>query len=66
MADQEHLTGAAAQVRNVSTFYVRTVPSVMQHFGCTAEAAQRYIDLRDDGHGVYVAAVLAGIADPKS
>lgn len=46
--------------------FVRTVPSVMQAYGCNAEAAQRYIDLRNEGYGVYVASVMAGIAEAKA
>jgi hypothetical protein len=44
--------------------FVRTVPGVMQHYGCSAEDAQRYIDLRDEGYSMHQAALMAGISDP--
>ena len=37
---------------------------IMAHYGCTAEDAQRFIDLREDGHSTYEASVMAGLADP--
>lgn len=37
---------------------------IMGHYGCDAEDAHRFLDLRDDGHSAYEASVLAGIADP--
>lgn len=37
---------------------------VMKHYECSAEDAQRYLDLRDEGHSQYAASVMAGIADP--
>jgi hypothetical protein len=46
------------------SIFVRTVPNVMRHFGCSAEDAQRYIDLRDEGYGMHSAALMAGLADP--
>lgn len=46
------------------SIFIRTVPNVMRHYGCTAEVAQRYIDLRDEGHGTEQAALMAGLADP--
>lgn len=47
------------------SIFVRTVPNVMQHFGCTAEEAQRYIDLRDEGHSSYASSLMAGLSDPE-
>lgn len=44
--------------------FIRTVPNVMRHFGCTADDAQRYMDLRDEGYGREQAKVMAGLADP--
>jgi hypothetical protein len=44
--------------------FVRTLPNVTAHFRCSEESAQRYIDLRDEGHGSYQAALMAGLADP--
>jgi hypothetical protein len=43
---------------------IRTVPNVMGHFGCTAEDARRYIDLRSEGYCSEQAALMAGLADP--
>lgn len=37
---------------------------IIAHYGCTAEDAQRFIDLREDGHSTYEASVMAGLADP--
>jgi hypothetical protein len=44
--------------------FIRTVPNVMQHYQCSAETAQRYIDLRDEGYSVEQAALMAGLTDP--
>jgi hypothetical protein len=44
--------------------FIRTVPNVMQHFGCSQETAQRYCDLRDEGHGSAQAQLMAGLSDP--
>lgn len=46
------------------TIFIRTVPNVMEHFGCSAEDAQRYIDLRDEGYSVDRAKLMAGLSDP--
>ena len=46
------------------SIFVRTLPNVMAHFGCSAEDAQRYMDLREEGYSASVAAVMAGLADP--
>lgn len=46
--------------------FVRTVPNVMEAYGCSAEAAMLYMDFREEGHSAYVASVMAGIADPES
>lgn len=35
-------------------------------YKCSQEDAIRFIDLREEGHGVYQASVMAGIADPNS
>lgn len=43
---------------------IRTVPNVMQAYGCSAETAQRYVDLRDEGFGVKQARLMAGLSDP--
>jgi hypothetical protein len=40
------------------------IERVMSQYNCDADDAQRFIDLRDDGHGVYAAALMAGLADP--
>jgi hypothetical protein len=44
--------------------FIRTVPNVMQHFGCSQETAQRYCDLRAEGHGTEQAQLMAGLSDP--
>lgn len=46
------------------SIFVRTVPNVMQQYGCTADYAQRFIDLRQEGYSTQEAALMAGIADP--
>ena len=37
----------------------------MVQYDCTIEDAQRYLDLRDDGHSQYAAALMAGLTDPS-
>jgi hypothetical protein len=46
------------------SIFIRTIPNVMGHYGCSAESAQRFIELRNEGYGTHQAALLAGIADP--
>lgn len=46
------------------SIFIRTVPNVMAHYGCTAESAQRFIDLRDEGYSREQAALMAGLTDP--
>lgn len=46
------------------SIFIRTVPNVMQHFECSADDAQRYIDLRDEGYSSEQAALMAGLSDP--
>lgn len=46
------------------SIFVRTVPNVMRHYGCTADDAQRYIDLREEGYSLHQAALMAGLSDP--
>lgn len=48
----------------MSGIFVRTVPAVMENFGCSAETAQRYMDLRDEGYGPEQALLMAGLSDP--
>lgn len=43
---------------------VRTVPALMLHYGCSAETAQRYMDLRDEGYAMEAAKLMAGLSDP--
>lgn len=43
---------------------VRTVANVMAAYECTAEDAQRYIDLREEGYPMHQALLMAGLADP--
>jgi len=46
------------------SIFIRTVPNVMRHFGCSADDAQRYIDLRDEGYPAHQASVMTGLSDP--
>lgn len=46
------------------SIFIRMVPDVMAHYGCTAEDAQRFIDLRDEGYSREQAALMAGLTDP--
>lgn len=39
---------------------------VMVQYDCSIEDAQCYLDLREEGHSQYVAAVNAGLIDPAS
>lgn len=48
----------------MTSIFIRAVPSVMEFYGCSAEDAQLFIDLRDEGYSTYQAKLLAGIADP--
>ena len=43
----------------------RTVPNVMQAYGCSAETAQRYVDLRDEGYSMAQAQLISGLCDPQ-
>jgi hypothetical protein len=38
---------------------------VMETYKCDAETAYFFIDLRDDGHGLYQAEVMSGLRDPS-
>ena len=40
------------------------IERVMDAFKCSREDAQRYLDLREEGHSQYEAALMAGLADP--
>lgn len=44
--------------------FIRTLPNVMKHFGCSAQDAQEYIDLREEGYSTLQAALMAGLSDP--
>jgi hypothetical protein len=46
------------------SIFIRTLPNVMRHFDCSAESAQRYIALRDEGYSSFQAAIMAGLSDP--
>lgn len=46
------------------SIFIRTVPNVMAHYGCTADDAQRFIDLREEGFSTQQAALMAGLTDP--
>ena len=43
---------------------IRTVENIMKQYDCDSETAQRYCDLRDEGHPQYQALVMAGLRDP--
>jgi hypothetical protein len=37
----------------------------MEMYKCDFETAERYCDLRDEGHSVYEAKLLSGLCDPS-
>ncbi|VFR80920.1 hypothetical protein RAN3_2487 [plant metagenome] len=37
----------------------------MRRFGCEADDAERYLDLVEEGHSSYHAAVMSGLMDPQ-
>ena len=37
---------------------------IMDQYRCNADDAQLYLDLREEGHTGYEAAVMAGLRDP--
>jgi len=43
---------------------IRTVPNLMERYGCSAEDAQRYMDLREEGYQQHEALLMAGLSDP--
>lgn len=43
---------------------MKRLQRIMAHFGCSQEAAQRFIDLRDEGYSIDQAALMAGLSDP--
>lgn len=43
---------------------LRTVVNIMQRYSCSAEAAQLYCDLREEGYQQYQALLMVGLADP--
>jgi hypothetical protein len=51
------------RVRQESYASVR-LRATMDRWGCSAEDAQRYLDLREEGHSTYAASVMSGLADP--
>ena len=44
---------------------LRTVDNIMCRYGCSSESAQRYIDLREEGHYQHQALLMAGLTDPS-
>lgn len=40
------------------------IKSIMERYDCSNEDAVRFIDLREEGHTTYEAAVMAGLRDP--
>ena len=45
---------------------IRTVANIMERYGCDAERAQLYIDLRAEGYPMHQALLMAGLTDPDS
>lgn len=43
---------------------IRTPRSIMRVYECDYDTAERYCDLRDEGHSVFQARIMAGLADP--
>jgi hypothetical protein len=43
---------------------IRTLENVMRRYGCSADAARIYMDLREEGHPVHAAELMAGLSDP--
>jgi hypothetical protein len=42
----------------------RTVPAIMEAYGCSADTARIYMDMREEGYSRYEALLMAGLADP--
>ena len=42
------------------------IKRIMEQYKCSNSDACTFIDLREDGHSVYQASVMAGIEDPHS
>ena len=55
-----HLPG----VRAMSGIIFRTVPNIMQAYGCSEDTAGRYCDLRTEGYSREQALLMAGLSDP--
>lgn len=45
---------------------LRTVSNIMDHYDCSAETAQLYMDLREEGYPMHQALLMAGLADPPA
>lgn len=43
---------------------IRTVPNIVERYGCSHERAQRYMDLREEGYPQHQALLMAGLSDP--
>ncbi len=48
----------------MNAILTRTAENIAEHYGCSLDSAQQYIDLREEGYSQYQAALMAGIADP--
>jgi hypothetical protein len=48
----------------MSGIIIRTLPNIMKAYACSEETAQRYMDLRDEGHSIEQAKLMAGLSDP--
>lgn len=43
---------------------IRTVPNLIAAYDCSAETAQLFIDLREEGYSTEQALLMAGLSDP--
>lgn len=67
--DEELYPGVTSKIESLKlqqTFREERIKRICEKYKCTQEDACRFIDYRDEGHGVYQAAVMAGLSDPDS
>ncbi len=60
-----YLNGREEQLDLAQKFREERIKRICESYKCSQEDACRFIDLREDGHSVYEASVMAGIADPN-
>ena len=60
------LTNRMESMELQQKFREERIKRICEKYKCTQEDACRFIDYRDEGHGVYQAAVMAGLSDPDS